>query len=377
MKKKLYWILGLVIVVILVLLLAIIMLKNPREKEAIKVGAVLPLSGPLADLGNSELQGLLLAQEEIGEDDILINFEDGQADPQKSLDAANNLVNLKGVKYLITSFRGASLAVASGLKDSEAIIFAYTATTENGPIGFENGNFFPIGAEMISSGKIVGRYARENNLCTAVGILAENSPTGKDKAEGFKLGFNEPAAVVLEQYFDPISEKSFKTQIAKFKADKVNCLFIEIKPGTSLGLYKEMVELDFKPLILANSYSITPNVLENDAAKIILEGAVFSSNGLIKNESNINFFKSYEQTVNKSPDEFSAIMYDFIHLINDLDNSCVGSLDCVKQELRGSGFKGKISGDAKIMPTGDGFLTEYYLKQVKNGGLTVVQSSEE
>lgn len=349
-------------------LLFLVACAQVQPVEKIKVGIVLPLTGPLADLGKSERQGIELAVNELGNQKIEVFFEDGKADPKASLDAAISLVSVKNVDYIISAHRGASMSISSGLANQPVVILAYTATTEKGPIGRENGNFFPIGGEMLSAGRIVGDAAAKSKSCTNVAILAEDSSTGRDKSEGFKQGFGRTS--FYEYYFNT-AETSFKTQIALMKSNRVDCLFIEIKPGPSLSLYKEMVELDFKPKMYGNSYSITKTALKDFSAKTILEGAVLSSNSLTENSETGAFFESYTAMFNAPPDEFAAIMYDYIKFIKTLDASCNSDLSCVKESIRKDGFSG-ISGKAEVLPTGDGLLKEYHLLTVRNGKISAV-----
>jgi len=346
-------------------LLFLVACAQPVEK--IKVGVILPLTGPLADLGKSERQGIELAVNELGKQNIEVFFEDGKADPKASLDAAVNLVSVKNVDYIITAHRGASMSISSGLADQPVVILAYTATTEKGPIGKEDGNFFPIGAEMLSAGRIVGDAAKSKS-CTSVGILAEDSPTGRDKSEGFRQGFGGTG--FYEHYFNT-AETSFKTQITSMKSNKVDCLFIEVKPGTSLSLYKEMVELDFKPKMYGNSYSITKTALQDFSAKTILEGTIFSSNSLTENNETKVFSDSYTAMFNSTPDEFAAMMYDYLKFIKTLDAACNSDLSCVKELIRKDGFSG-VSGTAEVLSTGDGLLKEYHLLTVKAGEIIAI-----
>jgi branched-chain amino acid transport system substrate-binding protein len=326
--------------------------------DTTKIGVVLPLTGPLSALGESEKNGILLALEEFP--NIEIYFEDGQANPKTSLSAAQNLITIKDVDYIITSFRGASLAIGGALHE-QVPVFAYTATTQNGPIGIEGGNFFPIGPEMVAAGNSVGTYARDAYDCTAVGVISEDTSTGRDKSAGFLQGYGEDG---ITAYFNPESITSFKSDILKLQEANVDCVFFEVKPGTAKTLYKEMIELDWKPQVFANSYTITPAIYEDQNAIEVVSGAVFSSSGLIRNSDTERFFQNYETRFGSDPDDFSATMYDFTKYVAMVDEICAGDANCVSQYVRANGFSGELVGDAEVLSTGDGLLTEYSLLEV-------------
>jgi branched-chain amino acid transport system substrate-binding protein len=344
----------------------VLTLETPGATAApIRIGAVLPLTGGLADLGTSLRQGATLAADEInarspGSVDLAI--EDGRADPKTSLDAALLFATTGDVPIIVTAFRGASMSIGSGLADHEVIILANTATSQQNALGKENGNFFPIGSEMTAAGRIVGEYAGRDASCTRVGLLSESTDAGRDKLSGFKQGY-DASGVYVEQYVQPV-ENDFRTAVLLFKESGVDCLFFELKPNIGVSLLKQLRELDYAPRLFANSYAITPALV--DADPLVLEGAVFSANKLPGTDATMRFKAAYEQRYGAAPDEFAAMMYDFVYLAEQVSRVCNQDVACMKERLRGSSYAG-VSGKIDIASTGDGRLSEYVLKTVRAG----------
>jgi branched-chain amino acid transport system substrate-binding protein len=99
---------------------------------ALEVGALLPLTGSLAQLGTMARDGLMLAQDDInaagGVDGRRINvaFEDTKGEPATAVTGAQKLLNVNRSSVILTQFTGPSAAVKPVIADrgSLQVIFA-------------------------------------------------------------------------------------------------------------------------------------------------------------------------------------------------------------------------------------------------------------
>ena len=84
-----------------------------QTQNIVKVGAILPLTGKLAPMGEVERNAMILAMEKVNSNSkkVEIIFEDGKGNPSEAVTAANKLLDMDKVDLLITSTTGASLAV--------------------------------------------------------------------------------------------------------------------------------------------------------------------------------------------------------------------------------------------------------------------------
>ena len=92
-------------------------LAGAAAADEITIGAVLPLSGPNATYGDTFSQGVNLAIADINADHMLsktlvMDYEDSQALPQPGVVAANKLVSVVGVPYMLSAFTSVSKAIA-------------------------------------------------------------------------------------------------------------------------------------------------------------------------------------------------------------------------------------------------------------------------
>ncbi len=90
----------------------------PANAETIHLGAIIPLTGPGAVVGNQEMRGIQFAIDQanakggVQGNQVEVQFEDNQAKPDQSVLSFNKLVDLQHVPMIFTGYSGPSLAMA-------------------------------------------------------------------------------------------------------------------------------------------------------------------------------------------------------------------------------------------------------------------------
>jgi len=105
--KKYIWI---AVIVVVVIILGVLF-KGPKQTNALKIGMIIPLSGPAADFGTQMKGGAEIAKQELLKKgiDVDIIYEDSKADPVTGISAYRRLIDIEKVDYLISSFTRVSL----------------------------------------------------------------------------------------------------------------------------------------------------------------------------------------------------------------------------------------------------------------------------
>jgi branched-chain amino acid transport system substrate-binding protein len=348
-----------VIIGIVVLVLIVIALSFKQVSE-VKIGAVLPLTGGLASVGEDMKNGMTLAMEETG---LQVEFQDGEANPQKSLTAARQLVDINNASVILTAFRGASLSIASGLNSTDAIIFSTTATAEGKSVSTSTPNLFVMGSEIVKSAKIPGAYAK--NLCKTVSLISEQTDVGKDKINGFGSKVGEEK-VILREFFDPATT-DFKSLIAKLKEKNSDCIFVEIKSNTFPILLKQLSDSEYAPQIFSTSYSVTPGVFAS-APKEMLDKVIFSSTLVDeKNPLTKYFLDKYQAKYGKAATDFSAVGYEMIKMLAKATKACGDNKACIKGELAKISNLDTTLGKLSMESNQEIQLKEYRLFKISDG----------
>ncbi len=331
-----------------------------KQVSEVKIGAVLPLTGGLASVGEDMKNGMTLAMEETG---LQVEFQDGEANPQKSLTAARQLVDINNASVILTAFRGASLSIASGLNSTDAIIFSTTATAEGKSVSTSTPNLFVMGSEIVKSAEIPGAYAK--NLCKTVSLISEQTDVGKDKINGFGSKVGEEK-VILREFFDPATT-DFKSLIAKLKEKNSDCIFVEIKSNTFPILLKQLSDSEYAPQIFSTSYSVTPGVFAS-APKEMLDKVIFSSTLVDeKNPLTKYFLDKYQAKYGKAATDFSAVGYEMIKMLAKATKACGDNKACIKGELAKISNLDTTLGKLSMESNQEIQLKEYRLFKISDG----------
>lgn len=322
MKNIYKIVIGIVIVVLIVVVFGF------KRTVEVRVGAVLPLTGGLASAGEDFKDGMSLAMAETG---MQVSFQDGEANPQKSLTAARQLVDINKSGIIITAFRGASLSIASGLSNTDTVIFSMTATTEGKSVSSSTPNMFIMAQEMVKSAEILGKYIAEQGSCKLVALVSEQTDTGRDKIKGL-LSKIDPKKVSIVEFFDP-SATDFRTNILKLKEKNADCLFVEVKSNLLKVILKQLAESNYTPQIFSTSYAVTPGSIK-DAPKEMLDKVIFSSTLIdVQNPLTKAFLDKYRVKYGKEATDFSAVGYEMVRIISKSVKKCGEDKVCIKGEL--------------------------------------------
>jgi len=120
-NNRLWWIAGGIALAALIGVVALLF--NPRSPdgpETIRIGAILPLTGDLAYLGEGDQRALRLYTESHPEVDFL--YGDSKAAPREALTVTRRLLD-RGVKYHITSLSYVVNSIQPVLDEAEALNF--------------------------------------------------------------------------------------------------------------------------------------------------------------------------------------------------------------------------------------------------------------
>ncbi len=157
------------------------------KPEIIKIGAILPLSGTGANVGNQHLRGLQLAIEELNASNPLVQFElvvaSDQNDQGAALDAfKDQLVNEKILVSFVVA-RASCLAVAHQAEVEFVPVFA---NCRHPLITTMHGNTFRIVPSTTLEIRTTARFLTASLKVDAAAVLYFNDDDGNDAAKAFR-----------------------------------------------------------------------------------------------------------------------------------------------------------------------------------------------
>jgi branched-chain amino acid transport system substrate-binding protein len=352
MKNKI-----IIVIVLIVLVVSVIMIGNSKPKNDIKIGATLPLTGPLAFIGQAYKNGLTLAVEEInknggvdGKKITLVN-EDNQGQPNVAVTNVQKLLANDKSSMILSVFTAPTQAIAGVLADAKVPMLYYStlATIAEG-----NDLFFRDYFDSKDLGRSLGNYMVKDGV-KKIAYLGEKSDACEDYYLEAKKTILESGKgiIAVEERFTPEST-DFRTSLLKIKDSKpdgiISCTWrksdIFMKQLKELGMLNIKTYQEVSPFL--------PNGDTDEIRGLYQENGTISTwygfiNGSM-NESQKMFRDKYFARFNQEPISDSAFAYDDMFLISKIMGACTkadGILDsdCFSKTLVKSeniGVSGKL-----------------------------------
>lgn len=361
------------LIIVLVLLIAIPFgcSKKTPEAKAVKIGAVFPLTGNIAQFGNYWKHGLELALNDaieknvVKKDEIELIFEDNEADPRKSVDAFRKLTSIDKVVACFTATSSVTLAIKPIANQHNIVLLNASAISTQ----IEDADDYVF--SVIPNAHYTGRFladAAYNNLGKRnAGILYRDDQSGESFRRVFSERFRELGGKIIYEESHPRDETDYRPYIAKIKSvESLDVLFVA-SWGTDVAHYvKQAIEQGVKKTVLAYETFYTPKVLEiagNAADGVIFSAPAFDARSDQLKALRTNLFVKYGH---KELNYHVAGHYDAMMLLLNAISNGNTTGPAIKEFIRSKrtfdGITGKIVFDEK----GGGSIP-LALYTVKNG----------
>uniref|UniRef100_A0A7C3WQR2 ABC transporter substrate-binding protein n=1 Tax=Dictyoglomus turgidum TaxID=513050 RepID=A0A7C3WQR2_9BACT len=320
----------------LISVVSIFLLVLPLQAAGtIKIGAIFPITGPLATFGTSCANGAKMAIEEVNlrggvlGSKIELLIEDDQYKPEEAANAAKKLIERDKVVALIAEVTSSvTLVVAPIAQQSKIVLLTPTATN---PKVTQVGDYI-FRACFIDDfqGEVMANFVYKNlKLKTAAILTAVTSDYSKGLAQFFKQKFTALGGKIVAEESYSEGDSDFRAQLTKIKAAKPEFVYVP-------GYYA-----DVGPILLqARELGITvpfgggdgwdSPVLLQTAGKAA-EGCFFSNHYSPDSKELVvqTFVKNYQKKYGTTPDALAALAYDAAKLLVDAINRA-GSTDSSK-----------------------------------------------
>ena len=364
--KKQIWILVLIVAVIIVgLIIFLPKSKNLSEKEVIKIGVSIPLTGNASVYGDQVQKGVEIALNNINQDDkfkykLEVIYEDNQFKPEQALTAYNKLVNVDGLKYLI-NFGGNICPVINPEAQKDKIVNFATGCNTLDFKDKDSYNFRFDVAESEASEVLVKFLSEEKGVKNLALIYIDNTwgaivaRTIKDPLA--KYGIN---LVTEEKYSE--NSTDVKSQLTKIKSAHPDAIFFLTLANFTPAFLKQLNELGVDQPLYTN---ISIQAVDLSTLGGLADGIIYSAPKLeqMDNERNQLFFNEFADPNSRN---FASWGFDSIYLLADSLNKEGNDPAKIAEYLRNvkdyPGAFGKLSydnyGELKL---------EYKIMQIKNG----------
>lgn len=354
----------------------------------IKVGLDFELSGAVATYGQSTVDGIKLAVDEINKNGGVLGKQlelveaDNKSDTAESANVASKLATRdKVVAILGPATSGNTKAAAPVAAQNKVPLISGSATADDVTVD-SNGKvrdyIFRICFSDSFQGVVMASYANTDLKAKSAALLVDTtSDYSKGLAKNFKDKFTALGGSVTTEEAYQAKDKDFKAVLTKIKGTSPDVLYV---PGyyEEVGLIvKQARELGLNVPILGGDGYDSPKLAEI-AGNDVLNNVFFTNHYSSKDTSPevVKFKNAFNAKYQKDPDAFNALGYDMVYFLAD-GLKRVGAADSVKlqQALASTkDFKG-VTGEFSVDSNHNAVKSATVL-EMKNGEQTFVKKQQ-
>lgn len=319
MSKNIKWIIGVGI------LLVVVIVSNLETKPSgpIKIGIATILSGDYAAAGTNMVNATKLAIKQINDSggingrQLELTIEDSGCASKEGLSAAQKLINVDGIKYIVGGMcSNGTLAAAPLANDKKVLIMTPVTGGKNiddaGDYIFRNANSDILAGRDLANAMLKLGYKN-------VSVISEVTEYTLDIQKTFiKTIQDGGGTIVSSEEFQP-DTKDFRTQIGKIQATHPQALLVLSQLGTNAAQFiKQSRQLGFNPALFTD-FTLATN---GNAKKIVgsFDGIYFADPAYAADDpATKSFFDLYQKTygITSLVPFHAAASYDVVMMYAD------------------------------------------------------------
>jgi branched-chain amino acid transport system substrate-binding protein len=331
------------------------------------------LTGYAASYGEDAQRGAQLAIDEAnaaggykGEKFKLL-VEDTAGAGKSGVAATQKLVNIDKVPVIVGGMMSSVALPASPIARENKVV--YISTMSSHPDLTSPGGFiYRLAGSDAQHGVIEADFAiKVLKAKTAVGLIA-TTDYGKVNSKIVHDTFVKQGGKWLATENFQQGATNFRTQIAKLKEYKPDILFIVATHKEAAQMFRQMVELNFRPQVMGTSFLDDPNIfkLAGDAANGVYFTTGANETTSATQKARAEFDTAFKAKYHKAPGITAKYFYDGVRLAVDAVKAVGTSGPAINAWIaKVKSFPG-VTAPISFTPIGDSMIP-VEIKQIKNG----------
>ncbi|MGQ2908194.1 MAG: ABC transporter substrate-binding protein [Aliihoeflea sp.] len=343
-------------------------------QETVKIGVILPYSGPFADAANQLQAGIDLyiakhGNEVAGKTIELVKKDTGGPAPDVAQRLAQELVVRDGVDIIAGfALTPEALGAAPIATEAQKLMVVMNAATS---IVVEQSDYIVrTGVTIPQLNTAFGQWAFESGVKEAYTLVADYGP-GHDAEKAFAAGFTEAGGTIVGADRTPVANPDFSAFVQRVRDANPEAVYIFVPGGAQpAAIGKALADRGLAPpdtKIFAQGELTHPEALESmgDTANGIITTYHYS---LERDDPLNNEFREAYREANggRSPDLFSIGGYDGMHLIYEALKKTEGdtSGDALIEAAKGMAWDSP-RGPMSIDPETRDVVQTVYIREVQ------------
>lgn len=313
------------------LVMALLLSSLPQAQAEIQVGAILPLSGGTQQWGEGIRRGLEVYQRTQGKDLKFIFEDEAFCDSRKAVTAAKKLLEVDGVRILVTGCLNGTKAIQPIAERYDALVLSAGLLDEQSILDY--GNVVSLSAQIGTEAEYLSRYIESSRYRRLVFFRHEDNFTLEFHNQLVKK-LTKDRRLKLKDV--PVVDAAFpwKTELSKSRSEPVDAYIVYLGNDELLNFMKaKRILKDQTPVL--SGYIIESNF---DVGKFgsLLDGVVFTYPALADRQSSKRrkfelTFKDYFGTI-AAPTVNTYFVFDGMKVLSEALSNCGGyKMGCVKE----------------------------------------------
>jgi len=344
--------------------------------KEVKIGVVLPLTGPIAAFGQTSKGGLDIAYAQNktlkNGDTVKIIVLDDRGDKAEAATAVKRLINKDGVSVILGEVASSiSMAMAPVADKAKTPMITHASTNPR----VTKGKSYVTRACFIDpfQGAVMAKYAIDNGMKTAVVVTDAKQDYSVGLSKAFKKAYEAKGGKIVKTVLLSSGDKDFNAQVSTIKQENPGIIaFTGYYPEAALMVKQARAMGIETPFIGADGVGFPELVsIGGKAAEGFMYTDHFNEAAASTPEAKA-YVEAFHKAYNKPADSMGALAADGYGMILAAMNACIdagkGSDDkeCINTNLRGTkGYKG-ITGEITINEGGDA-VKSAVVNAVKDG----------
>ncbi len=330
MPKKNWLIITVVIIIIFIIIYAFIKPAHlSKPKEVFKIGAILPLTGNLAFMGEMEKNAISLAQKDIDNITLTENkrieiiLGDSKGDNKEAAALAQKFIQIDKVNALWTSLTGVSFAVEPIATANKVLQIAFCMDPD---ISKRSPYVFRLYEGMMEEGQALMNFLKEDKLSKSVGIIYVRIPA-TEKVVNYlfipELKKQGKDIKVIESY--ELQNRDFRNLLIKVGLARPDILII-YDYGFSLPFIYDGLNATglLNKVKILGGWGYLYSLISGSVRPSLLEGVVVAGPKFIteKTQKAVEFISKFKQSFNMEPNFDGGFTYDSMMILYEALKKC-------------------------------------------------------
>jgi branched-chain amino acid transport system substrate-binding protein len=380
-NKKLWFIIG-AVVVIAAIIIGIRLTQEPtqQQRQVYKIGAILPLTGPLAQIQEVLKNGMELAAKEInnagGIDGrkLVIVYQDNQGDPKQSVSAFQQLLVREKLPVIISDHSPLSAPLRPLAEQNGVLLFATIVSLPEFTKGYKY-----VARDFVSSdleSKLMAEFLVKERGIKRAGVLYVADDYGRGAYEVFRETLERLGGFIVTAEQFSQTETNFRTILTKMYTSNPEAIYLVGRERSFASALVQMKETGF-PGVICTTISLNARTVIEQAGNA-LEGVYFTNiNYFPDNPSNEKmrlFVEKFKKEYGDPNNYICVYGYDIIHYLADAIREGGYTADGIKKALIGRRLK-TVRGEV-VVPENLDIQTPLVVAQVQGGKFKVVYTQQ-